>query len=101
MPEFVIEKSMPGLGQQSPFQRDLSVRRSCSTLHCVAPGVEWVRSYLTEDKCYCVFRAPSAQVLRDLIKAWDLEPPISICEVKQIAAPDSKVDPDVVIPGPE
>jgi hypothetical protein len=87
MPEFVIEKSVPGLGQLSPFQRDLSVRRSCSTLHGVAPGVEWIKSYLTEDKCYCVFRAPSEQVLRDLIKAWDLEPPLSICEVKQVSAP--------------
>ena len=40
MPEFVIEKSMPGLGRLSPFQRDQSVRRSCSTLHGVAPDVE-------------------------------------------------------------
>jgi hypothetical protein len=99
MPEFVIEKSMPGLGQQSSFQQDLSVRRSCSTLHGVAPEVEWVKSYLTDDKCYCVFRAPSEQVLRDLIEAWDLDPPISICEVKQIVAPDSKVEPEAAAPG--
>jgi hypothetical protein len=92
MPEFVIEKSMPGLGQLSPFQRDLSVRRSCSTLHGVAPGVEWIKSYLTEDKCYCVFRAPSEQVLRDLIEAWDLEPPLSICEVKQVSAPGNSTE---------
>ena len=88
MPEFVIEKNMPGLGNLSPLQRDLSVRRSCSPLHGVAPDVEWVRSYLTENKCYCVFRAPSEQVLRDLIDAWDLEQPISICEVMQIARPE-------------
>ena len=92
MPEFVIEKSMPGLGQLSPFQRDQSVRRSCSTLHGVAPDVEWVKSYLTEDKCYCVFRAPSEQALRDLIKQWDLPEPMSICEVNQIAGPDTKIE---------
>lgn len=91
MPEFVIEKDMPGLGQLSPLQRDLSVRRSCSTLHGVAPDVEWVHSYLTEDKCYCVFRAPSEQVLRDLIEQWDLPRPISISEVKQMAGPDRMV----------
>ena len=91
MPEFVIEKNMPGLGQLSPFQRDRSVRRGCSPLHGVVPEVEWVKSYLTEDKCYCVFRAPSAQLLWDLIEKWDLEPPISICEVKQIADPNSEV----------
>lgn len=87
MPEFVIEKSIPGLGQLSPFQRDLSVRRSCSTLHGISPGVEWIKSYLTEDKCYCVFRAPSEQTLRDLIEKWDLPPPVSICEVHQLAGP--------------
>ena len=92
MPEFVIEKSIPGLGSLSPFQRDQSVRRSCSALHGVAPDVEWVQSYLTQDKCYCVFRAPSEQVLRDLIEQWDLPPPISISEVSQIAGPDKIVE---------
>ena len=92
MPQFVIEKSMPGLGKLSPFQQDLSVRRSCSTLHGVAAGVEWIHSYLTEDKCYCVFRAPSEQVLRDLIDQWDLPPPLSISEVHQIAGPDTRVE---------
>lgn len=91
MPQFVIEKSMPGLGQLSPFERDQSVRRSCSTLHGVAPDVSWVQSYLTENKCYCVFNAPSEQVLHDLIKEWDLPPPISISEVHQMAAPNTEV----------
>ena len=89
MPEFVIEKEIIGLGQQSSFQQDLSVRRSCSTLHGVAPGVEWIRSYISDDKCYCVFRAPSAQILWDLIKQWDLPPPLSILEVHQIIGPDT------------
>ena len=88
MPEFVIEKEITGLGQMSAFQQDLAVRRSCSTLHGVMAGVEWIQSYLTEDKCYCVFRAPSEQTLRDLIKQWDLPPPISICEVHQIIGPE-------------
>jgi len=92
MPEFVIEKSMPGLGQLSPVQRDQSVRRSCSTLHGVAPDVEWIQSYMTENKCYCVFRAPSEQVLHDLIKAWDLPPPISISQVHQVAGPNTTVE---------
>ena len=89
MPEFVIEKEIIGLGQQSSFQQDLSVRRNCSTLHGVAPGVQWVRSYISDDKCYCVFRAPSAQILWDLIKQWDLPPPLSISEVYQIIGPDA------------
>ncbi|MCF2513656.1 DUF4242 domain-containing protein [Sphingomonas sp. G124] len=98
MPEFVIEKSMPGLGRLSPFQRDQSVRRSCSALHGVAPGVEWIQSYLTEDKCYCVFRAPSEQVLWDLIEQWDLAPPLSICEVNQVAGPATRIEAETETP---
>ena len=94
MPEFVVEKSMPGLGQLSPFQRDQSVRRSCSVLHGVNPEVAWIQSYLTEDKCYCVFRAPSAQFLWDMIEQWDLPAPISISEVHQTALPDNEVPSD-------
>lgn len=92
MPEFVIEKNMPGLGQLSPFQQDLSVRKSCSALHGVAADVEWIQSYLTEDKCYCVFRAPSEQVLRDLIDEWGLDQPISIAQVHQVAGPDTMIE---------
>ena len=89
MPEFVVEREIVGLGQLSPFQQDQAVRRSCSTLHGVAPDVAWIQSYLTDDKCYCVFRAPSEQVLRDLIEQWELPPPISISEVRQMIGPDA------------
>ena len=50
MPEFVIEKDFSGLGQLSPFQQQQTARRTCSALHGVAPGIEWVQSYLTPDK---------------------------------------------------
>ena len=87
MPEFVIEKEIRGLGEQSPFQQEQTVRRSCSTLHGVTPDIAWVKSYLTQDKCYCVFRAPSAEALQELIRQMDLPPVISICEVKQVVGP--------------
>jgi hypothetical protein len=87
MPEFVIENEIRGLGDQSPFQQEQTVRRSCSTLHGISPDIAWVKSYLTQDKCYCVFRAPSAEALQELIKQMDLPPVISICEVKQVVGP--------------
>ena len=96
MPEFVIEKSLPGLGQLSAFQQDQSVRRSCSPLHGVVPDVEWVQSFLTADKCYCVFRAPSEQVLWDLIEQWELPRPLSIAQVSQVAGPDAEVADEAV-----
>ena len=88
MAEFVIEKEIPGLSELSEFQKGQEVRRSCSTLHGVAPDVAWVRSYITKNKVYCVFRAPSEQVLRDLIEQWDLPPVISISEISDIIGPE-------------
>jgi hypothetical protein len=88
LPQFVLEKEIVGLGQLSPLQRDLTVRRSCSTLHGITPDIEWVQSYLTDNKCYCVFRAPSEQALRELIAQWDLPPPLSICEVHEMIGPN-------------
>jgi hypothetical protein len=87
MPEFVIEKDMVGLGDLSPFQQQQTARRSCSALHGITPEIVWVQSYLTADKVYCVYRAPSEQALRDEIDKWDIPPPISICEIKQVIGP--------------
>ena len=87
MPEFVIEKDFSGLGDLSPFQQQQTARRTCSALHGVAPGIEWVQSYLTPDKVYCVYRAPSEGALRAEITRWGLEQPRSICEVHQIISP--------------
>lgn len=92
MPEFVIERDFPGLGELSQFQQGQTARRSCSALHGVAPGIEWVQSYLTADKVYCVYRAPSEQALRDEIERWDLPTPNSICEVHQIISPSDNGD---------
>src|SRR5688572_33042718 len=72
MPEFVIEKEVSGLGQLSPFQQDLTIRRSCSTLHGISPDVERLQSYLTENKANCGLPAPSEPVRRDLIDQSDL-----------------------------
>ena len=88
MPEFVIEKDVVGLGDQSPFQQQQTIRRSCSTLHGITPDVAWVKSYVTQDKCFCVFRAPSEQALRDLMTQRDLPPVLNICEIKQIVGPE-------------
>jgi hypothetical protein len=88
MPEFVIEKNVLGLGDLSPFQQQQTIRRSCSTLHGITPDIAWVKSYLTQDKCYCVFRAPSEQALRELMTQMDLPPVVSICEVRQVVEPE-------------
>jgi hypothetical protein len=92
MPEFVIEKDMAGLGDLSSFQQQQTARRSCSALHGIRPDIVWIKSYLTADKVYCVYRAPSEQELRDEMKKWDLPTPVSICEIKQVIGPSEGSD---------
>ena len=89
MAQFVIEKAIAGLGQMGAFERDQTIRRSCSPLHAISPDVAWVQSYLTDDKCYCVFNAPSEQALRDLIDQMGIDQPASINEVHDIIGPDT------------
>lgn len=90
MPQFVIEREVAGLGEFSPVRQQQTARRSCSALHGVAPDIEWVHSYLTADKVYCVYRAPSAEALRAEIERWGLEPAKSILEVQQILGPEDE-----------
>jgi hypothetical protein len=81
-----------GLGDLSLFQKSQTARRSCSALHGVAPDIEWIQSYLTADKVYCVYRAPSKEALRLEMEKWGLPPVISISEVHQIIGPQDKED---------
>ena len=64
MPKFVIERDVPGAGRLSPQQiRDLS-RKSCGVLKEMGPQIQWLQSYVTDDKLYCVYIAPDEQAVR-------------------------------------
>ena len=86
MPEFVIEKDMIGLGKLAPEVQQQTAQQSCSALHNIAPGIEWIQSYLTENKVYCVYRAPNEQILREYIEKTGAQV-VSICEVHNIIRP--------------
>ncbi|MDP9162704.1 MAG: DUF4242 domain-containing protein [Pseudomonadota bacterium] len=64
MPQFVIEREMPGAGQLSPQELQGASQGSCSVLRQLGPDIQWVHSYVTDDKIYCVYRAPSADLIR-------------------------------------
>ena len=65
MPEFVIEREIPGLGQMTEEQvRDISVR-SLEVLKDIGPQIQWLHSYVTDDRLYCVYLAPDEAVIRD------------------------------------
>ena len=64
MPKFIIERSIPGAGALS--QQDLQgvSQKSCDVLRGLGPEIQWIESYVTADKVYCVYRAPSEELIR-------------------------------------
>jgi hypothetical protein len=65
MPEFVIEREIPGLGQMTESQiRDISVR-SLDVLKGIGPQIQWLHSYVTDDRLYCIYLAPDEAVIRE------------------------------------
>ena len=64
MPRFVIERELPGAGEIP--QQDLRAisQKSCSVLADLGPSIQWVESYVTTDKIYCVYQAPNKEIIR-------------------------------------
>jgi hypothetical protein len=63
MPKYVIERDIPGAGNLSATDlRNIAVK-SCSVLQKQGPAIQWVNSYVTDDKVYCVYIAPSAEMI--------------------------------------
>jgi len=65
MPEFVIEREMPGAGQMSEEEvRDASIR-SLEILKELGPQIQWLHSYVTDDRLYCVYLAPDEAAIKE------------------------------------
>jgi hypothetical protein len=65
MPQYVIEREVPGAGSLSEAEiRDLSIR-SLEVLRNMGPQIQWLHSYVTEDKVYCVYLAPDENSIRE------------------------------------
>ncbi len=64
MPKFVIEREIPGLGKMSPAELQAAAQRSLATLKELGPNIQWLQSFVTDDRLYCVYLAPD----EDLIK---------------------------------
>ncbi|WP_045221076.1 DUF4242 domain-containing protein [Desulfonatronum thioautotrophicum] len=64
MPKFVIEREIPGAGKLSSAELQGISQKSCSVLGELGPQVQWVHSYVTDDKVYCVYIAPDEASVR-------------------------------------
>jgi hypothetical protein len=88
MPKYVIEREIPGAGQLTPQQLQAVSQKSCSVLRNLGPEIQWVHSYVTQDKIYCIYNAPNEQLIREHAKQGGF-PANRISEVKSIIDPTS------------
>ncbi len=64
MPKFVIEREIPQAGKLSPEQLQAISQTSCGVLREIGPQIQWVQSYVTDDKIYCIYIAPDEEAVR-------------------------------------
>lgn len=86
MPKYLIERNIPGAGKLSPQDLKGISQKSCSVLQNLGPQIQWVQSYVTGDKIYCVYIAPNAEMVREHAKQGGF-PANSVAEVKTIIDP--------------
>lgn len=65
MPKYVIEREIPGAGNLTPEQLKSISQTSCGVLNNLGPRIQWVHSYVTTDKIYCVYIAPDEEMVRE------------------------------------
>jgi hypothetical protein len=64
MPKFVIEREIAGAGKLAKQELQAISQKSCSVLQSMGPQIQWVESYVTDDKVYCIYVAPDAETVR-------------------------------------
>jgi hypothetical protein len=86
MQKYVIERDIPGAGKLSPEELQSISQRSCAVLDRLGPKIQWVQSYVTDDRVYCVYVAPSEDLVREHAKQGGF-PANRISEVRTIIDP--------------
>ena len=88
MPRYVIEREIPGAGKLSPQELKGISQTSCGVLSNMGPQIQWLQSYVTGDKIYCVYIAPNAEMVREHAKQGGF-PANKVSEVTAIIDPTS------------
>jgi hypothetical protein len=86
MPKYVIERDLPGAGALSAEQLQGISQKSCGVLRNLGPQIQWLQSYVTKDKIYCVYIAPNEAIVREHAKQGGF-PANRVSEVKTIIDP--------------
>lgn len=86
MPKFVIEREIPGAGKLSAEQLKGISQTSCNVLSKMGSEIQWVHSYVTNDKIYCIYNAPNEEMVREHAKLGGF-PANSVSKVSTIIDP--------------
>jgi len=86
MPKFVIEREIPGAGNLTSEQLKGISQTSCGVLTNMGPQIQWVQSYVTTDKIYCVYNAPNEEMIREHAKQGGF-PANSVSKVATVIDP--------------
>ncbi len=86
MPKYVIERELPGAGKLSAQELQGISQKSCGVLNEMGPQIQWVQSYVTDDKIYCVYIAPNEDMVREHAQKGGF-PANRISEVKSVIDP--------------
>jgi hypothetical protein len=86
MPKFVIEREIPGAGSMPASQLQAVAEKSCSVLRNLGPQIQWLHSYVTENKIYCVYIAPNEEMVREHARMGGF-PANSVSQVLRIIDP--------------
>lgn len=92
MPKFLIEREIPGAGALSPQQLQGVAEKSCSVLRSMGPQIQWVHSYVTGNKIYCVYIAPDEKTVREHATRGGF-PANSVAEIKATIDPTTSEKP--------
>lgn len=92
MPRYVIERVLAGAGRLTPEELRAVSRKSCDVLSRLGPAIVWEESYVTEDRIYCVYTAPSPELIREHARQGGF-PADRISEVKVMISPETAGEP--------
>ncbi len=88
MPKFVIERNLPGAGKLPPGELQAISQKSCAVLQAMGPSIQWVQSFVTDDKIYCVYVAPDERAVRQHAQKGGF-PADSVARVRTVIDPTS------------
>lgn len=86
MPKYVIERELPGAGNLSTQELQAISQKSCGVLSNLGASIQWLQSYVTDDKIYCVYIAPNEEMVREHARQGGF-PANKVSEVRAVIDP--------------